>query len=338
MLLKNYWYVAAEEQELAKEPLARTILNENIVLFRTHDGNIAALQDLCPHRLVPLSMGKVTELGLKCGYHSLTFAPSGNCVLAPGCDRIPHLARVKSYPLLQKYGWIWIWMGEPAAASPDKLPTLIAPYFDGKWAHARGYTYMRGNYELVTDNLLDATHADTVHPGTLGSENVKDYAVESRVEGATVYVNYSTYNTPATGLFQFLLGTQANVDQWVRVHWQAPSSLVLNVGSCPTGQDHATGKYVINIDLLTPETEHSSHYFWTTSRNFNIEDDAMTQQIKHMTAAAFDQDKALIEAQQRIIGDSDLRGRRLAFTSNDVGLTRSREIVANLYKTEKNLL
>src|ERR1700719_3457540 len=121
MFLRNYWYVAAAEEEVLQRPLGRTILGEPVVLFRTEDGTPGALEDRCAHRRLPLSMGKIIGDALQCHYHGLRFDRAGQCVRVPGQDLIPPQARVRSYPLVERYRWLWIWMGDPAHADPDQI-------------------------------------------------------------------------------------------------------------------------------------------------------------------------------------------------------------------------
>ena len=106
MFLRNCWYVAAWSDELGEEPLARTLLNEAVVLFRGRDGAPAALEDRCCHRALPLSLGTVEEGGLRCAYHGLLFDRRGACVEVPGQTRVPPGGAVRSYPLVERAGWV----------------------------------------------------------------------------------------------------------------------------------------------------------------------------------------------------------------------------------------
>ena len=110
MFLNNAWYVAATEGEVTQSLTPVRILDEAIVLYRKSDGSPVALEDACPHRKMPLSLGKLKDDAIECGYHGLTFDCAGSCVRAPGLKRIPRGAQVRSYPLVQRYGFIWIWM------------------------------------------------------------------------------------------------------------------------------------------------------------------------------------------------------------------------------------
>jgi len=124
--LRNAWYVAAWSEELSERALlARTLLEEPVVLFRTRDGTPAALFDRCPHRFAPLSRGKLRDDSIQCGYHGLCFDRTGACSHNPyNPGHAPPRARVRGYPLLERQGIVWIWMGDP-----DRVDTSLAPDF-----------------------------------------------------------------------------------------------------------------------------------------------------------------------------------------------------------------
>ena len=101
--LNNYWYVAANSEELKDKPIARIILGNPIVLFRGQSGKIGALDDRCAHRLTPLSLGRIDGDQLECGYHGWTYDCAGKCVRLPGLET-PQKITVKSFPLVEKWG------------------------------------------------------------------------------------------------------------------------------------------------------------------------------------------------------------------------------------------
>src|SRR5438105_1520499 len=155
MFLRNYWYVAASAPEIGRKPFRRIIMNEPVVFYRTEDGTPVALEDRCPHRRLPLSMGRLVENDvLQCHYHGLRFDRTGACVRVPGQDMIPATARVKSYPVAERYKWLWIWMGDPALADPSKI-TDYHWLDDPDWGAKTDYLYAQCNWQLVNDNLLD---------------------------------------------------------------------------------------------------------------------------------------------------------------------------------------
>src|SRR5690606_1963492 len=108
--VRNAWYVLGWSTEIGDKPMARRVLNEPVVAFRKTDGVAVALLDRCAHKLVPLSLGKVVDDTLQCGYHGMRYDCSGVCVHVPGQERIPPAARVRSFPLAERYGAVWIWM------------------------------------------------------------------------------------------------------------------------------------------------------------------------------------------------------------------------------------
>jgi vanillate O-demethylase monooxygenase subunit len=334
MFLRDAWYVVASAEELTRGPLGRTVLGEPLVIFRVPGGTVGAMSDACPHRLARLSRGCVTNAGIRCAYHSFEFALDGRCVSAPGAKKIPPLSTVRTYPVEERFGWVWLWMGDPARQDPELIPRSIAPFAAGGWTHARGYTHVQGNYELLADNLLDGSHADSVHPGTLGSHFVKEYQIALSTEGRDLIVEHLSRDNAPTGLFEFLMRATEPVDQWVRSRWTPPSTLVLDVGSTLSGQPRSRGVHVININCLTPETATSTHYFWSVARDFANEDAAMTEQIRTMTSQAFDQDRVLIESQQQLLGTRDLRDFRLASTPNDTAPNRARMMLKRLVEQE----
>jgi phenylpropionate dioxygenase-like ring-hydroxylating dioxygenase large terminal subunit len=340
LFIRNAWYVAAYDTELAERPVARRILGEPVALFRQRDGRYAALRDSCAHRLSPLSTGRITERGLRCPYHGFTYDHTGRCVFAPGEARVPHLAVVRSYPVVEQHGLIWIWMGEAAAAADEPLPACLEPYFGPGWVHARGYHHVDAYYELLADNLFDASHADFVHDGILGDERrglAGTSIVKGNVDGDTVEMTRWDYDDSPPPFVIPMLSSDANVDWWRVARWQPPGPLLFEAGACPAGAQPAQGRFVINPNFLTPESETSTHYFWTVGRTFEIDNAYWTEQLYTQTRAAFDQDKAVIEAQQRSIGTRDLRELRLAVTRSDLPVNRAREVLQRVWRREQQV-
>ncbi|MDO8943241.1 MAG: Rieske 2Fe-2S domain-containing protein, partial [Desulfobacterales bacterium] len=163
------WYVAAWADEVTGDtPLKRTICGNAIVMFRTRQGRVGALEDRCCHRAAPLHLGKVVEQGLQCGYHGLIFDCAGACVRIPAQDRIPDTARVRSFPMVEKNQVLWIWIGPPEAA--DESLIIDYPWHDdaAHWPHKRSMYHVDADYMLLVDNVMDLTHIGYVHEKTIG--------------------------------------------------------------------------------------------------------------------------------------------------------------------------
>lgn len=336
MYLKNHWYVASTIDELDNGPIARTIMDVPLVLARFPDGQYGALEDACPHRRLPLSKGTMIAEGLQCGYHGLTFDAGGACTRAPYDATIPKLARVTTYPVQQRFGWLWIWMGDPALAEDVPVAPLLEPYFQNNtFHHLRGYHYVKGYYELLIDNLLDLSHTDIVHKGVLGFDSPKVADVRYDVQGDTISVPREVKGEPTPAFLTYRYKPGTPIDFWTDMTWQLPANYVLNVGGTPAGLPRSEGVFTLNIDLMTPETETTTHYFWTLSRDFEKDNPDFDAQMFKTVTFAFDQDVDVIEAQQTRLPHGDIRGMRLAACREDAPAMRARAILEKHYHAER---
>lgn len=170
MFLKNFWYCAGWDYELSQGRdalLTRRIAGVPVVLYRKRDGAVIAMEDRCCHRQAPLSKGRKEEDALRCMYHGWKFAPSGKCIEIPGQENIPDRACVRSFPVIEKNNWIWIWMGDPAKADPDLICFAIGPGHSD-WNIKTSQVQVNTNYRLELANLTDLSHISWVHDKTFG--------------------------------------------------------------------------------------------------------------------------------------------------------------------------
>ena len=166
MFPKNTWYVAATPDEIATKPLGRRVCNERIVFYRGEGGQVAAVEDFCPHRGAPLSLGFVCEGKLVCGYHGLEMGCDGKTVAMPG-QKVHAFPAIKSYPVEERYGFIWVWPGDPAQADKALIPHQ-AWHNNPEWAFGGGLYHINCDYRLMVDNLMDLTHETYVHANSIG--------------------------------------------------------------------------------------------------------------------------------------------------------------------------
>jgi vanillate O-demethylase monooxygenase subunit len=344
--LRNAWYVAAWSDDLADgQLLPRTILKQPVVLYRKSDGNVAALEDRCPHRFAPLHMGKIVNGdAVQCPYHGLEFDSSGACVLNPhGTKNIPPRARVRSYPVTEKHKAIWIWMGErepelgkvPDFSVLDNVPEMHAT--------KRDRITIRANYELIIDNLLDLSHTSYLHDGILGNSDTVESEITVEQDGQDVVVGRHAGNAAAPGLFAILMpSTPDKVDKFTRMRWMPPSNLRLVTGICMPGAVPESGTGYHAIHMLTPESDKTTHYFFTAVR-FNVltADEKLNASIqdKISTTRRFafeEQDAPVMEAQQEII-DAALTPVNPVILAIDVGPVRYKQILQKLIRDEQSL-
>ncbi|MGE0748099.1 MAG: Rieske 2Fe-2S domain-containing protein [Rhodospirillales bacterium] len=306
MFLRNAWYLAAWDDEVTDAPLARRILGEPVVLYRTADGTAAALEDRCPHRAMPLSQGRVVEGDrLQCGYHGLTFATDGRCVRVPGQIMVPPGADVRAFPAVERWRGVWLWMGEPALADPATVPA-ITWLDDPAWVAPRGKFDLQANYQRLVDNLLDFSHLQFVHERTIGTDSIADIPSRTDRRPGSLAVTRWIVDRPPPPLFAKAGGFAGNVDRWMNCECLFPSNVVFDIGCARAGTgalqgDRSQGIEIRSIHLITPATETTTHYFWAYARNFALADDGVTQLLAKGARATFNEDVEILEAQQRAI-------------------------------------
>lgn len=305
MFIKNAWYVAATSDEATDKPLARTILSEKVVLFRSADGAPAALEDRCCHRLAPLSLGDVEPGGIRCGYHGMKFDQTGQCVEIPGQEVIPPGMCVRAYPLVERDGFLWIWMGKPERANPDDI---VDVHWNNAvdWPTASGYIHYKANYQLIADNLLDFSHLTFVHRTTLANSEIPNARPEITPFERGIKLNRLIVDCTPSPLHGMAGKFTGRVDFWNRQVWWLPSIFENYAGSVPTGgegpaHERPGGFHLRHFSLLTPETEQTTHYFWIQPCQFPHNDSTMIDQVGVGTITAFNEDRRMIEAQQEII-------------------------------------
>lgn len=344
MFLRNCWYTAAWDYELDDRTLlSRKFLDEQIVIWRQRNGTPVAIRDLCPHRFVPMSIGKRVGDALECGYHGLTFDGAGRCVAAPCQNTIPKAARVKSYPMAEKHGFLWIWMGDPEKADRGTIPDFHY-HKDPAWDGTGGMIRVAANYELISDNLIDLSHLNFIHGSTLGNEACNAAEVKTVVEGNTVEVKRYVPDAPPVpaweAAFRAHKGHEGKVDHWLNMKWVPPGFLYLDVGVKPVGRPMEEGLRVIGTNLLTPETDRITNYFWGVCRPYGLDDPWLNKFWHDVTNFAFNQDRDVIEAQQRcmdaegIATDAGVWSMALGL-KGDAGQIQCRRVLRRLLDAER---
>ena len=170
----NAWYVACTPAEIDDKPLGRMICGQRIVFYRGPEGRVAALDDFCPHRGAPLSLGCVVEGTLVCGYHGLAMGPNGRAVSMPG-QRVQGFPQARVFPAVERHGFVWVWPGDAAPADPAKIPHLAWADSD-EWAYGGGLYHVDCEFRLMIDNLMDLTHETYVHADSIGQKEIDETA------------------------------------------------------------------------------------------------------------------------------------------------------------------
>jgi phenylpropionate dioxygenase-like ring-hydroxylating dioxygenase large terminal subunit len=340
--IRNAWYVAAWAKEVGSGSLfTRRILNEPIVMYRKGDGTPVALLDRCSHKLAPLSMGQLIGDQLQCGYHGMVYDCSGQCVRVPGQDKIPPQAKVRSYPLIERYNLLWIWMGDPALADPAKI-LKIERYGQPGWAMIQDqYQYHRTNFINIAENLVDPAHTTYVHKGTIGNPAAENVPVTVEVgknpQGLDYVLAYRWIkDAEAPPIDKKLGGFTGLVDRCQYYNYFPPAVSRVDVVTMAAGQEHTEenkdqGLRAFSYKFITPETHNRSHFFWMHIRNFRLNED-VSALIEGMSAT-FEEDNVIASAmqlEQEATGDV-----QHAWLSIDAAPARLRKMIEKMAKDEQ---
>jgi len=327
-LVANCWYVAARAEEVSRTLFSRRILGTEVVLYRTLAGRAVAVRNRCPHRSFPLAKGKLQGDVLVCGYHGMQFDDSGRCVNMPSMPLVPSNANVRSYPLAERGPLVWIWMGEPDLADETMIP-------DTSWLTDPGFKSVTGGFSMKSDyvamheNLLDQTHFPFLHPGTVGTPEYARSKLDSRVEGHQVIIDRLLKNSPPPGIYGVpaqIMGKP--VDRYSEARFISPAMHVAfaKIVDPQPGADRP-GQYRFNIThLITPESQHSIHYWWFNSRDFKHEDAEADAFLYSASEQAYIEDVDALEWISQVVQNDPTAQFDLNFAPDKPGLLMRRII------------
>lgn len=337
--LRNAWYAAGFADELQEGVISRTILDEPVLIFKGADGAPIALADRCAHRFAPLSRGKIEGETVQCPYHGLVFGKDGACVRNPlGKGAITSAMSVPAYLSAIQNGIVWIWMGDKdkGRATP---PPAYAFLDSHDFTVIKGYLHVEAHYELVTDNLLDLSHAEYLHPFIAPPGSYANVKYKAEEKNGAVVAYHSMPDAPTTPLFRLLMDEKVErIDGRAHMHWQAPANMMLDTGAVPVGHPDAASASTPQTHLLTPETENSTHYFWTFARDRMRNDASISDMLYEGISNAFThEDEPMIRAiHQRMRGKS-LFELSPALLPMDEAAVRARRILARRIAEEEGL-
>jgi phenylpropionate dioxygenase-like ring-hydroxylating dioxygenase large terminal subunit len=339
--LRNAWTVAAWAAELpAGELLARTRLDEPLVFYRDASGTPRALADRCPHRFAPLSMGRVCDGGaaVQCPYPGLRFDGSGACVHNPhGDGRIPQAARVRSYPVVERWSALWVWMGDAERADPALIPAFA--FNDPEhWAVGTGSMLVDAPYELEIDNILDLSHIEFMHP-LFASDAVRRAQVECEQQGDTVWSKrFMAQDEQVPPFLREAFGVaQGAIDRWLHVRWNAPATLALWAGGVASGAPMEQGIVSQQAHCFTPESSGRTHYFYSIA--FPRAMGPMAEELAQSSVSALREpfereDKPIVEAVGRRMAGQDLLALKPVLLAGDAAAVRARRLLQGLIAQE----
>lgn len=333
-LLHNYWYVAAFSEEITRQPMRRTILDEDILFYRTEDGKPVAVQNRCPHRSFPLHNGELKGDRIVCPYHGMEFNPDGSCAHVPALNTAPKAIRLDAYPLEEDGPFLWIWMGDPA--KPDYSRLIRQEWCASPdWVYVKGYMYMEANYLGLHENLMDLTHFPFLHgkwniarpehaaaPARIEEEGniIRQHEVHEDVDLPPGIVAATGMKKPLDRQAHHLVQTPG-MHQGKQVTTDASNPPIIDV------------QHVIHI--MTPETQTSTHYLWAIARHNATDDEELSQQLQTVGEGAFLEDKIALEEIEEIYRRDHRPNFREKIIKTDEGGIRVLRMIARLAAEEE---
>lgn len=335
MFVRNCWYVAAWSHEIASEALfTRTILNEPILFMRTSSGEVVAMDNRCCHRGAPLSIGRREGDCVRCLYHGLKYDPSGACVEIPGQAKIPAHVRVRTYPVVERNKWVFVWMGEPTRADPALLPDNSAND-RADIDYLPEYIDYKVNYLWIADNLMDFSHLSYVHEATLGgSTGIAQSKPQNIPIDRGLRVIRHVRDVPPAPYHRKFGDFQGNVDRWFHYDFLVPGILLMHSGLKPPGRpfdDFEGALQMYSCQALTPETDDSTHYFFMQGQSFAPGNRDVTESIRNSLVTAFAEDRAMITAQVELLKRAPMK---MIPIHADAGLNQFRALVKRMVEAE----
>ncbi len=332
MFILNAWYVAAWTAEVGEEPLGRRVCDQPIVLYRDTDGAAIALSDRCAHRGYPLSAGNVCDGMIRCGYHGFGYDSSGACRLVPGQSNIASRLAVRSYPIAERDGWIWVWPGNAELADPGAIPDTHWMN-DPAWAAVTHSVFFACRSGLIHDNLLDLTHETFLHTSTVGDDYIVDHPLTVTVDGTVVTADRLMPGVVPPPLYLTTTGWSELCDRFHCTEFFAPSLHVLHSGITGQGRPRDEGCLIKVLNGITPIDAHTSWYFYAFCRNFAVDNMAATAELQDGLGVVLQEDADALAKQE--IG---LRGRPAGehdiLVAHDSGLAKARRVLDQLLKAE----
>lgn len=336
MFLRNCWYLAGWADEVRPgEMLARQIAGQYILLARASDGAIHAMADTCPHRLVPLSMGKCANDSITCAYHGLRFALNGTCVENPH-GPVSRALSVPTFACQERHAAVWIWLGSETA-NPALIPDYSFIDRTPVEARVKGYLHSSADYRLMVDNIMDLTHADFLHATLLGG-GINTRAQSSvQQSGDTVTITWTANDDQLAPLHAQALGVvDGRGDFYNNVLWQAPGNMVQQIKLARPGEMATAPMDSMTCHVMTPETATTSHYFFCHTSDAVRADPAIApivlQGLNHAFAI---EDKPMLEAQSRRIGGLDFWQQGPAMLPSDKGAVMVRRTLDRMIEQER---
>jgi vanillate O-demethylase monooxygenase subunit len=248
--------------------------------------------------------------GIQCPYHGIVYNSAGRCVSMPAQETVNPSATVPSFPVVQRHRYVWVWLGDATLADPDLIPNMFQ-MDDPEWAGDGLTIPVKANYQLVVDNLMDLTHEEFVHGSSIGQAELSESDFIVTHDDSSVTVTRWMLNIDAPPFWRKNMRDnfpdfEGKVDRWQIIRFESPSTICIDVGVAKAGTgapegDRSQGVNGFVMNTISPESATTSHYFWAFMRNYRLDSQTITTQLRNGVAGVFKEDEDMLEAQQKAI-------------------------------------
>ncbi len=285
-------------------PRAR-LANEPLVLYRKPDGAVVAMEDRCAHRQAALHLGRKEGDSLRCMYHGMKFGPDGKCVEIPGQRSIPATAWVRTFPVVEKDNWIWVWMGDPAKADANLICFAVGPG-DPDWRIRTSKITVKANHRLEIANLMDLSHLQWIHPQTLGGTDAWIYQKVKRTMTPRGVNNVAWYRgVPAPAFAKHLFPPDMLFDLDIEIDMTLPCNFVIHFQTFTSGtniEGPSNGQLILDSyssQAVTPVDEDTCEYYYSWGSSKATDRPGLSDMLFEAVDTAFREDRTVLEAQHR---------------------------------------
>lgn len=306
--LKNAWYCVGWRDDIGlgqKDLITRRIAGQSLLFYRTPQGTLVAMEDRCPHRSAPLSLGRKEGDAVRCMYHGMLFGPDGTCSHVPGMDRVPPGAEVPTFAVCEKDGWIWVWMGKREEADTALICDAYDPH-DPRLTLRTNSIRIETNYRQEIANLADLSHISWVHDETFGGTDRWGYIKPRHSRNPRgIETKYVVRNVPAPKFVKHMFPEEARFDIQVHVRLSVPCNFILNfrVHEADGGTSgDATGPVLLDTytsQAVTPRDEGSLDYYFSWGTSKETELPGIVDLMYRTNYEAFLEDKRILEGQRQ---------------------------------------
>jgi vanillate O-demethylase monooxygenase subunit len=330
-LVTNGWYIGAWSDEVGRTLLQRWIVGRPVCFYRLQDGTVTALEDRCPHRRFPLSLGRLDGDVIECNYHGYRIDDGGVCVGVAEQPDKPK-ASVHRFPLVERDGVVWIWPGDPALADESLLPDT-SWLTDPGWTHVHGLVPLKARQVLLVENLLDLTHETFLHPSSIGNAAVAATPIDVSSEGDRVSFTRHMVGIEAPPFYEKSMGLTSPIDRWQDGDFYAPGIFQLNMRLAPTGTEEPEGFHMKVLYGMTPATETETHDFFALGRDYSIDDEELSRFQLDQQLAVMKEDVDALEIQEVMVATETGRPPESSIRSDVAGL-RGRRLLDKMAARE----